>query len=92
MKTAAFLRMLTAAALLTAPLTACNTGDKPGDTNVESGDAKDLGMSPNRENESVAGDSATSGMNRDTMKAPTGRQVYEEGADRKDKNNDGLAD
>ncbi|GGG29289.1 hypothetical protein GCM10011378_02450 [Hymenobacter glacieicola] len=78
--------------LLTTSLTACDTGDKAGDTNVERGDAKDLGMDTNMPSQNPAADSATSGMNRDTMKVPTGRQVYEDGASRKDRNNDGLAD
>ncbi|GAB2770952.1 putative small secreted protein [Hymenobacter luteus] len=92
MKTSVFPRIIAAAALLAGSLTACNTGSEAGDTNVERGAAKDLGMDTNMPGQNLAADSATSGMNRDTMKTPTGRQVYEEGADRKDRNNDGLAD
>ncbi|WP_139925631.1 hypothetical protein [Hymenobacter sp. DG01] len=92
MKTSVFLRLIAATALLAGPLTACNTGNEAGDTNVERGAAKDLGMDTNMPSQNPSADSATSGMNRDTMKTPTGRQVYEGAADRKDRNNDGLAD
>lgn len=91
MKTSVFLRFITAAVLLAGPLTACNTGNEAGDTNVERGSAKDLGVEPTSP-QNASADSATSGLSADTAKTPTGRQVYEEGASRKDRNNDGLAD
>ncbi|UOQ78537.1 hypothetical protein MUN84_08285 [Hymenobacter sp. 5516J-16] len=92
MKTAAFLRAMAAAVLLTTSLTACNTGDKAGDTNVERSEAKDPGMDTNMPSQNPGADSATSGTDRNTKKTPTGREVYEDGANRKDRNNDGLAD
>lgn len=92
MKTSVFLRIIAATALLAGPLTACNTGNEAGDTNVERGSAKDLGMDTNMPGQNLGADSATSGLSADTAKTPTGRQVYEQGADRKDRNNDGLAD
>lgn len=83
--------MIAAALLATASLTACNTGNDAGDTNVERGSQK------NRDSDQLntatsSSDSATSGLQRDTSHAPSNRQVYEGAADRKDRNNDGLAD
>jgi predicted small secreted protein len=85
-------RLLVAAALLTTTsLTSCNTGNDTGDTNVERDAAKD-NDSNDLQTGTAAGDSATSGTRPDTSTAPSTRQVYEEAADRKDRNNDGIAD
>ncbi|MBC8084896.1 MAG: hypothetical protein H7Z21_16990 [Hymenobacter sp.] len=85
-------RLLAAAALLTTvSLTACNTGDGTGATNVESGDNKS--NDPTALQPATSGDdSATSGLRPDTSRTPSTRQVYEEAADRIDRNNDGIAD
>lgn len=85
-------RLLVAAALFAAPaLTACNTGNETGATNVESDAAKD--NDPDAMQASAANaDSTTSGLNPDTSTAPTNREVYEGAADRVDRNNDGMAD
>lgn len=81
--------LLAAAALLAATaLTACDTGTDKGATNVERGDYKRKDPDPGL---STSSDSAVGGMQRQPG-APTGRQVYEGAADRKDRNNDGLAD
>lgn len=92
MKTPAIFRSVAAAALLTGLLSACNTGTNSGDTNVERGEEKSPDPADNRPNNNPNADSATSGLNRDPNPAPTGREVYEGGADRKDHNNDGIAD
>ncbi|UOQ65705.1 hypothetical protein [Hymenobacter volaticus] len=85
-------RLLIAAALLaTASLTACNTGNDTGDTNVERDSYKD-NDSNDMQASSSASDSATAGLQRDTSNTPSNRKVYEDAADRKDRNNDGLAD
>lgn len=85
-------RLLVAATLLAAPaLTACNTGTKSGDTNVETDSAKDNdadAMQPT----GTGGDEATSGMSTDTSTAPSNREVYEGAAERPDRNNDGMTD
>lgn len=86
-------RLLVAAALLTTTslTSSCNTGNDTGDTNVERDAAKD-NDSDELQAGTSSGDSATSGTRPDTSSAPSTRQVYEEAADRKDRNNDGMAD
>ncbi|HEX8424831.1 hypothetical protein [Hymenobacter sp.] len=85
-------RLLVAAALLaTASLTACNTGNDTGDTNVERDSYKD-NDSNDMQSSAANSDSSTSGLQRDTTHAPSTRQVYEGAADRIDRNNDGIAD
>ncbi|SHK28440.1 hypothetical protein [Hymenobacter psychrotolerans] len=68
---------------------ACDTGTATGDTNVESGDYKKKDPDPGQ---SIASDSATAGLQRDTSGTPTGRQLYENAAQSKDRNRDGIAD
>ena len=80
---------LLATALLTATLTACDTGTKAGDTNVEDSEYKDK---EGNHGQTTQADSTTSSLQTDTSNNPTGREVYEGAADRKDRNNDGIAD
>lgn len=82
-------RVLAVLLLASAALTACNTGTKSGDTNVEAGTNKSSDPDPGQ---STTSDSATSGLQRDTSRTPTGRQLYENAANAKDRNNDGVAD
>lgn len=85
-------RLLVAAVLFTAPaLTACNTGNETGATNVESDAAKDNDPDAMQASAGSA-DSATAGLSADTSTAPTNREVYEGAADREDRNNDGMSD
>ncbi|WP_375436992.1 hypothetical protein [uncultured Hymenobacter sp.] len=85
-------RLLVVAALLTAAsLTSCNTGSDSGATNVERDSYKD-NDSDDMQASASGSDSATAGLQRDTTRTPSNRQVYEGAADRKDRNNDGLAD
>lgn len=91
MKTLLTFRPLAVAALLGLLVSACNTGSGSGDTNVERGSEKSLDPA-NQQNAAVSADSATSGLAADTAAGPTGRQQYESATDRKDRNNDGLAD
>ena len=84
-------RLLLAALLTTASLSACNTGNDSGATNVERGSEKNKDSNQQKMATSSS-DSATSGLQRNTTQTPTTRQVYEEAADRKDRNNDGIAD
>ncbi|GAB3233766.1 hypothetical protein GCM10027346_22120 [Hymenobacter seoulensis] len=92
MKIFVLLRAVAVAAVLVGSLTACDTGEKAGATNVERGDYKSKDPAANMPNNTTGGDSATSGLNRSTDNSPTGREVYEDAANRKDKNNDGIAD
>ncbi|MCA8831764.1 hypothetical protein [Hymenobacter pini] len=91
MKTLSHLRPLAVAALLICSLSACNTGSNSGDTNVERGAEKSFDPAT-QQKATVADDSAASGLQRDTAAGPTGRQQYESATDRKDRNNDGIAD
>ncbi|RSK37087.1 hypothetical protein [Hymenobacter metallilatus] len=91
MKTLNFLRPLAVAVLLVTTVSACNTGTGTGDTNVERGAEKSLDPA-NNQPATVADDSAASGLRRDTSAGPTGRQQYEQAADTKDRNHDGIAD
>lgn len=96
-------RLLTLAAALPLALSACNTGTKAGDTNVELGSAK--AIEPNNEPSRTSSDngdasnvtannadSLTAGISRDTTHRPTGRQQFDNAAKSRDKNHDGLAD
>lgn len=96
-------RLLALAAALPLALSACNTGTKAGDTNVESGSAKatepnnepSRSSSDNGDADNVTasnGDSLAAGLSRDTTHRPTGRQLFDNAAKSKDRNHDGLAD
>lgn len=94
MKRSFSFRLLAAALLLTsASLAACSTGTDTADTNVETGTTKDFTeqSSTIANGNTTAGDSATAGLQADTS-AVTGRDVYENANNRKDRNNDGLSD
>ena len=84
------LRLLAFAAAFPLALSACNTGTKSGDTNVESGSAKNL--EENAAQQPMNGDSLSAGLARDTSGRPTGKQLYNNADKAKDKNHDGLAD
>jgi hypothetical protein len=97
------LRLLALAAALPLALSACNTGGKAGDTNVESGSAKDLESNnqPSRSSadngdamsqSSANGDSLTAGIPRDTTNRPTGKELFNAADRAKDRNHDGIAD
>ncbi|MCR5887543.1 hypothetical protein LRS06_07080 [Hymenobacter sp. J193] len=89
MTTARFFRSALFAFTLTAALAACNTGNDAGETNVERDAHKDTdpaALSPNNS------DSAAAGMQADTARQPTGRDLYEQAGENKDRNNDGIAD
>jgi hypothetical protein len=82
------LRYLGAALLLSAALSACNTGTESGDTNVERGDDK-IALDPGARHPTGGVDSSR--MQRDTAVSQQER-IYEGGSERKDRNNDGKAD
>ncbi|MDQ2770356.1 MAG: hypothetical protein M3Y54_07635 [Bacteroidota bacterium] len=85
-----FLRSLAVAGALLATATACSTGTKEGDTNVERGYNK---KGPAAGQDGVAGgDSVTAGLARDTVKRTTGKDLYKAAGNAKDRNHDGLAD
>lgn len=97
------LRLLALAAALPLALSACNSGGNVGDTNVESGAAKDVesNTKPSRTSADngdamsqgpANGDSLTAGLARDTAKRPTGKQLFNAADRAKDRNHDGLAD
>ena len=87
-----FLRPLVVACAITATLSACSSGTKEGDTNVERGYTKQRPTTITAEGV-PNGDSATSGTNRATgPRQPTGKEVYKAAADAKDRNHDGIAD
>ncbi len=89
-----FLRPLAVACVLTATFSACSSGTKEGDTNVERGTNKIRPMvAGDGLPGNTAGDSATSGTNRQPgPRQPTGKEVYKAAADAKDRNHDGIAD
>ncbi len=72
-------------------LSACSSGTKSGDTNVERGYTK---KGPAAGQDGTAnGDSATAGLVADTAaRQPTGKELYKAAAKAKDRNHDGLAD
>ncbi|MDQ2793006.1 MAG: hypothetical protein M3Y12_03225 [Bacteroidota bacterium] len=85
-----FLRSLAVAGVLLATATACSSGTKEGDTNVERGSNK---KGPAAGQDGVAGgDSATAGLTRDTTRQVTGKDLYKAAGNAKDRNHDGLAD
>ncbi|RYY12485.1 MAG: hypothetical protein EOO36_17380 [Cytophagaceae bacterium] len=84
------LRLLALAAALPLALSACNTGGKAGDTNVESGSAKK--MEENSVQQPQNGDSLAAGIPRDTTNRPTGKELYNAADRSKDRNHDGIAD
>ncbi|WP_152560000.1 hypothetical protein [Hymenobacter sp. IS2118] len=80
------------ACALTATLSGCSSGTTDGDTNVERGSNKRRPTTTTAPG-TPAGDSATSGLNRETgPHQPTGKEVYKAAADAKDRNHDGIAD
>lgn len=84
------LRPVVVACVLTASLSACSSGTKEGDTNVERGYTK---KGPAAQQDGVAnGDSATSGLSRDTTHRPTGKDLYKAAGEATDRNHDGIAD
>ena len=84
------LRSLAVAGALLASASACSSGTKEGDTNVEQGSSK---TGPAASQDGVAGgDSATAGLARDTTRRVTGKELYKAAGDAKDRNHDGLAD
>ena len=84
------LRLLGLAAALPLALSACNSGTKPGDTNVELGSAKKL--QTNHPEDISRGDSAAAGLQRDTARRPSGKQVFNSSDRAVDRNHDGIAD
>ena len=84
------LRLLALAAALPLALSACSSGTKPGDTNVEVGSTKKIAdvANPNVAN----GDSLTAGIPRDTTNRPTGKELYKAADRSRDRNHDGIAD
>ncbi|GAB3649633.1 hypothetical protein GCM10027594_24920 [Hymenobacter agri] len=85
-----FLRPVAVACVLAASLSACSSGTKEGDTNVERGYTK-KGMAAGQDGV-AGGDSATAGLARDTARPVTGKDLYKAAGDAKDRNHDGLAD
>jgi len=84
------LRPFAVACVLTATISACSSGTKDGDTNVERGYTK---KGPAAGTDGTAnGDSATAGLARDTTHQPSGKDLYKAAGDAKDRNHDGLAD
>jgi hypothetical protein len=84
------LRPAAVALALTASLSACSSGTKEGDTNVERGYTK---TGPAATQDGVAGgDSATAGLSRDTARNPTGKELYKAAGEATDRNHDGIAD
>ena len=84
------LRPFTAACVLTATFSACSSGTKEGDTNVERGYTK---KGPAATADGVAnGDSTTAGLTRDTVHHVTGKELYKAAGQAKDRNHDGIAD
>ncbi len=84
------LRPLAAVLLLTGSLTACNTGNEDGATNVERGSNKELDPMARRP-DNMGDDSAAAGLKPDTSRV-TLEQQYKNAADKPDRNRDGLAD
>ena len=84
------LRPLAVACALTATLSACSSGTKEGDTNVERGYTK-KGMAAGTDG-TANGDSATAGLQRDTTHNPTGKELYKAAGEATDRNHDGIAD
>ncbi len=83
-------RLLALTAALPLAFSACSTGTKDGDTNVEKGNAKK--MEENAAQQPANGDSLAAGIARDTTNRPTGKELYNNADKAKDKNHDGIAD
>ena len=84
------LRSFAVAGALAISLSACSSGTKEGDTNVERGYTK---KGPAATADGVAdGDSATAGLTRDSVHHVTGKDLYKAASSAKDRNHDGLAD
>ena len=84
------LRPFAVACAITATFSACSSGTKEGDTNVERGYTK---KGPAATADGVAnGDSATAGLSRDTTRHVTGKDLYKAASEAKDRNHDGIAD
>ncbi|OGX84241.1 hypothetical protein BEN47_16435 [Hymenobacter lapidarius] len=90
MKFQQLLRPFAVACILTATLSACSSGTKEGDTNVERGRNKDSHVADGVG--VVGGDSATAGLVRDTARTVTGRDLYKAAGEATDRNHDGIAD
>ena len=85
-----FLRPFAVACALAATCSACSSGTKEGDTNVELGYTK---KGPAATADGTAnGDSATAGLTRDTVHHVTGKELYKAAGEAKDRNHDGIAD
>ncbi|ALW84614.1 hypothetical protein AUC43_05650 [Hymenobacter sedentarius] len=86
-----FLRPFAVACAITATFSACSSGTKEGDTNVERGYTK---KGPAAPADGVPnGDSTTAGLNRETgPRQPTGKELYKAAGEAKDRNHDGIAD
>ena len=84
------LRLLGLLATFSLSLAACNSGNKPGDTNVEKDSAKKI--QANTAQGTPNGDSLAAGISRDTTHRPTGKQIYKAADRAVDRNHDGLAD
>ncbi|MVN75846.1 hypothetical protein GO988_05860 [Hymenobacter sp. HMF4947] len=102
MKTHTF-RLLGLAVALPLALSACNSGTKAGDTNVERGSAKKMesNTEPSRTGDNSGdangsktsnGDSLAAGISRDTVHRPTGKQIFNSTDRAIDRNHDGIAD
>jgi hypothetical protein len=86
-----FLRPFAVACALTATFSACSSGTKDGDTNVERGYTKKGPAAPT--DGTANGDSVTAGVPRaNGPHQPTGKELYKAAEDAKDRNHDGLAD
>ena len=84
------LRPFAVACVITATFSACSSGTKEGDTNVERGYTK---KGPAAKADGVAnGDSTTAGLRRDSTHHVTGKELYKAASDAKDRNHDGIAD
>ncbi|GAA4377384.1 hypothetical protein [Hymenobacter koreensis] len=82
------LRLLGAALLLSAAVTACDTGDHSGATNVERGDDK-INIDPGARTADGGVDSTRIQRNQTESKQ---EQQYERASQAKDLNNDGIED
>lgn len=83
-------RFLALAAVSTLTLSACSSGTKEGDTNVEKGTAKK--MEENTPQPAANADSLAAGIARDTTHRPTGKELFDNAAKSRDRDHDGLAD
>jgi hypothetical protein len=84
-------RPLALAGALTVALSACSSGTKPGDTNVETGHDKERPLT-HEVGGTAGGDSVTAGLHADTTNRPTGKDLLKEAGKAVDRNKDGIAD